>query len=78
MWQDLSTHKFCHYVEATKMHYISRRTCQTGTGAIGFTIFIIKCQSVIIFVITFVFQIIAFVSCSAFLLGHGLITSSNS
>ena len=28
IWHDLSTHKFCCYVEATKMHYISCRTCQ--------------------------------------------------
>ena len=28
MWQDLSIHKSCCYVEATKMCDISQRTCQ--------------------------------------------------
>ena len=28
VWHDLSTHKFCRCVEATKMHYISQRTCR--------------------------------------------------
>ena len=38
----------------------------SSTGAIGFTILIIKCQSVVIFGLTVIFQIMAFVSCKCF------------